>query len=1346
VFLSHTSELRQFPATGSFVDAAERAVLRAGDVPLDMAYFTAREEMPADYCREQVEQANVYVGIVGFRYGSPVRDQVHMSYTELEFKVATDAGFPRLVFLLNENEVLPLPRAYQSDELYEQRQQKFRSALQSAGVTVQRVASPEQLELLLFQALKDLRLQTKQRIESGLQRERQPEDRPVSTGQARFVNPPPMAAPGWFQGRQIETRLITDFLQEDGLRLLTIIGRGGIGKTAVACRLLKALEADRLPDVGGEMVVRGIVYLSSAGQHQIDFVNLFHDLTRLLPGESANRLRERYRDPRATPRALMAELLEELPRGPIVVLLDNLQDVIHPETLALTEGALDEALQEFLVGVQHGVKIIATSRVVPRHLVLAALGRHRRLDLDAGLDVSEAITVLRHLDPTGAFGLRDASLPMLTLAAERTRGFPRALEALAATLAAGDISLPELLARSERILPDRIVDVLVADAFRQLDPLAQQVMQALAIYHLPVPPVAIDYLLQPFHSVIDGGHILGRLVNMHFVRREADRYYQHPIDREFALSRIPKGRKLDRHAVNLPFTREVLWDRAADYFEQTRTPRATWQTLEDLRPQLAEFEMRYASGDFGEAAAILDDIDLEYLSRWGHYRLISEMRERLHPLLEDSYWKMKNVADLGASYATLGLTEKAVEHFQQALAIARQIGDGRQESVTLNDLANGFTTLGRTEVAIDHFHQAQAIARQIHDRGQEAVTLNGLAICYGTLGQTEKAIDHYQQAQTIARQIHDRGQEATTLNGLAICYATLGQTEKAIDHYEQALAVAKEIGDRGMQATRLGNLGGVYATGGQTEKAIDHYEQALAIALEIGDRGQQAWTLNDLGGSYATLGHTEKAIDYQEWALAIALEIGDRGQQARTLNSLGGSYATLGHTDKAIDYQEQALAIALEIGDRRQQAWTLNSLANSFATLGQTEKAIDHYQQALAIAHDVGDRGQEALLLGNQGVSHARLGQTEKAIDHHEQALAVALEIGDRGQQAWTLGNLGGCFAMLGQTEKAIDYYEQALAIAHDAGDRGQQAWILRNLGGSSATLGQTEKAIDHHEQALAIALEIGDRGQQAWTLISLGSDYATLGQTEKAIDHHEQALAIALEIGDRGQQAWTLNCLGSDKATLGQTERAMDRHQESLTIARLIQDRYCEASTLASLGRAWLAAGDARQAMMQAAEAVRLAELIGDIEPAAEAQIVLGQAHLETGAPELALTAMDAARKMPYPCQWPSARLLEGVALLELHRTEEGVRAFNEALATADALLAQAKGSVVPSRVHALALAGLAAATGDPTGVKHALEALARVDEIAADLGAVAETARLLELIIPHDQTGRLAEARAKQ
>ena len=155
VFLSHTSELREHPEGGSFVAAAEAAARRAGHGVIDMGYFPPADREPADYCRAMVARADVYVGIIGLRYGAPVPDRPGTSYTELEFEAATRCGMPRLVFMLREDAPSLPPVSQPAD--HRARQQAFRHRVQESGLTVAWVATPAELEARLSEALAELR-------------------------------------------------------------------------------------------------------------------------------------------------------------------------------------------------------------------------------------------------------------------------------------------------------------------------------------------------------------------------------------------------------------------------------------------------------------------------------------------------------------------------------------------------------------------------------------------------------------------------------------------------------------------------------------------------------------------------------------------------------------------------------------------------------------------------------------------------------------------------------------------------------------------------------------------------------------------------------------------------------------------------------------------------------------------------------------------------------------------------------------------------------------------------------------------------------------------------------------
>jgi tetratricopeptide (TPR) repeat protein len=213
VFLSHTAELRRLPHGQSFVGAAEAAVARAHDAVIDMAYFAARDDQPAQVCREAVATADVYVLIAGFRYGSAVRDRKDISYTELEFNAAGDLGLPRLVFLLSPE--VEGPADLFIDAEYD-RQKKFRQRLADSGLVIASVHSAEGLETALLQALIEL-----------------PRVRPHESGHGSAWNIPARLA--LFCGREALLDDIQHHLQSSRLVAVRALhGMGGVGKTTAA--------------------------------------------------------------------------------------------------------------------------------------------------------------------------------------------------------------------------------------------------------------------------------------------------------------------------------------------------------------------------------------------------------------------------------------------------------------------------------------------------------------------------------------------------------------------------------------------------------------------------------------------------------------------------------------------------------------------------------------------------------------------------------------------------------------------------------------------------------------------------------------------------------------------------------------------------------------------------------------------------------------------------------------------------------------------------------------------------------------------------------------------------------
>jgi tetratricopeptide (TPR) repeat protein len=631
------------------------------------------------------------------------------------------------------------------------------------------------------------------------------------------------------------------------------------------------------------------------------------------------------------------------------MLLDNLESVMDGAAERLTEPALQEALTVLLTAPAHAVTLIVTTRLTPTGLLGVEPGVQRQLQLDKGLGPEDADTVLRELDEDGTLGLRDAADELLKGLCAHTRGFPRALEVVKAILD-GDRTLTprDLLNRTHNLPEDRVVEVLVGEAYRQLDQPAQQVMQALAVFPSPVSVVGVDFLLRPFDPTTNAAPILARLVRRQLVRFHDEHYYLHPIDRDYALDQIPPGAPGDPTTA---FTLAGLRALAADYYTQIRTPRESWRSLDDIQPQLAEFELRCATGDYDTAATVLADIDYDYMRPWGHHRTLVQLHLQIEGRISDPLLNAGHLNILGLSHSSLGDYQRAIELHSQSLTIAWEIGNRDLESADLTNLGNCHNGLGDYRRAIELYTQSLTIAREIGNPDLESADLTNLGNCHNGLGDYQRAIELYTQSLTIAREIGNPDLESADLTNLGLCHYCLGDYRQAINLHNQSLVIAREIGNRDRESNTLANLGLCHSRLGDYQQAIDMHNQSLAIAREIGNRYLEAWAMDCLGRALLAVGgDTGQALSLFNQAVAIADSTGDIEPAVEARSGLARTHLLMDDPGAALAVADAALQRPYPT----EQPTLLLLKAIALLQLGRTTDGVQAFEAA--------SRAVEALL------------------------------------------------------------------------------------------------------------------------------------------------------------------------------------------------------------------------------------------------------------------------------------------------------------------------------------------------------------------------------------------------
>lgn len=272
----------------------------------------------------------------------------------------------------------------------------------------------------------------------------------------------------------------------------------------------------------------------------------------------------------------------------------------------------------------------------------------------------------------------------------------------------------------------------------------------------------------------------------------------------------------------------------------------------------------------------------------------------------------------GMEQANASQWEEAVQSWQDALEIYRELGDPAGESMALNYLGFADSLTGNYQQAIDYYQQALRLVQQNNFSTGTAYVLRNLGDVYGLLGNYQQAIDYYHQSLNLFQENQDLHNQAITSTNLGVVYSDLEQCQTAIQYYQQALPIFQQEQDDENTATVLGNLGNCYGTAGNYEKALSYFQQALVGHRKTGNLSSEAFVLNNIGNVYLNSNDNSTAIDYYQQVLAIferietrALE--DRDNERVVLANLGVALSEQNQLDAAISALQDSVSLAEEI-------------------------------------------------------------------------------------------------------------------------------------------------------------------------------------------------------------------------------------------------------------------------------------------------------------------------------------------------------------------------------------------------------------------------------------------------
>jgi tetratricopeptide (TPR) repeat protein len=293
----------------------------------------------------------------------------------------------------------------------------------------------------------------------------------------------------------------------------------------------------------------------------------------------------------------------------------------------------------------------------------------------------------------------------------------------------------------------------------------------------------------------------------------------------------------------------------------------------------------------------------------------------------------------------LGEANRAIEFYNQALAIAREIGDRAEEGHLLTNLGIASSNLGESKQALGFLKQALDIALQIGDRHSVAATLIQLSRLALVEGEYAEAVRLGAQALALFRALASP-YEGTIANWLAQLSDKLGLSEKEFQLIIQ---------DAGVEILIPYNCGHNHFLGTKFCPFTGRAIKPVAIPAEIPEReppesiDPKAYWLS-LGRRYEHEQNWPAAIDAYQKARALftpaeMTEV-ERRQYLEINSRLAASLKQAQRWPEALALQRENFKTYQQLGDLKRQADTYMEIGHLNQLLDDYEEAWFHYLDA----------------------------------------------------------------------------------------------------------------------------------------------------------------------------------------------------------------------------------------------------------------------------------------------------------------------------------------------------------------------------------------------------------------